>query len=123
MKKVILICSMTLLSVVVFSQQMDERLLKVYSEQELTEIKKTNIGFFNALVYGLDNATYVSDLPSGKELGDLKTISLPSGHYSFASLGLKIVEDANQYYKIDGTNKMLVVKSGIVLMNELKYKK
>lgn len=123
MKKLALTFSLLVFSVAGYSQQMDQRLLEVYSEQELTEIKTKDIGFFNALVYGLENGTYITDMPQGKELENIKSIKLPKGNYTYASLGLRISEESNQYIKIEGTNKLLVVKSAIVLKNELKYKK
>jgi hypothetical protein len=42
---------------------------------------------------------------------------------NFQELGLSIIENQNQYFLIQGTTKMLVVKSAIVLNQELSSKK
>lgn len=123
MKKVIFGFCVSLITFFGYAQQTDNRLLSVYSEQELSDIKKNDIELFNALVYGLDHALYVTDLPKEKDITDVQSITLPKENYTYASLGLRILEDKNQYLKINGTNKLLVVKSAIVLKNELKYKK
>ena len=74
-------------------------------------------------VYAVDKACYVSDLPKGKEAKLDGAINVDiSKPLNFIDLGLDI-KSVNQYFKINGTDKMLVVKSEFVLNNELKNNK
>lgn len=75
----------------------------------------------NLLNYALENAVYITEIPS-KNAIELKTISVPLTILKFTDTGLKI-ENQNQYFRIEGTDKMMVVKSNYVLQNELKTKK
>lgn len=122
MKQKLLYVIFSLFVTIGYSQQADYKLLKVYSQQEIAEIKQKDISLYNALIYGVDNATYISDWPTGKDISDWPSISLKNNDYSFATVGVKIIEDKNQYFKIDGTKKILVVKSALVLKNELNNK-
>lgn len=108
----------TLFSWVVSAQEIDQRLLERYTTAEINEIQNNSPEKYNMLVYALDHACYIADLPEGKQ-ADLKTIQLSSlQDLNYISLGLEI-EASNQYYRIQGENKMLVVKSTWVLNNEL----
>lgn len=99
------------------------RLTEKYSEVEINQMKIDNPAYYNMLVYALDNACYVTDLPKGKSDAVTGTVSMdPNKAYTFAELGLEIKRE-NQYLKIEGTSKMLVVKSEWVLNNELSNKK
>lgn len=100
-------------------QDVEQELLQSYTKSELNSIKKDQPERYRALVYGVNNALDIVDFPKGKESKTDGNIDLPSGDYSFCDLGLKIKE-SNQYFKINGTNKLLVVKSFYLLENELK---
>jgi hypothetical protein len=103
-----------------FSQSTEERLSKVYSASELTQIQQESPEKLKMLNYALDNACYIADIPTGKEV-DLPNISLKDTKTTpcFADLGLRI-EQQNQYFRIQGSNKMLVVKSEWVLNYEME---
>jgi hypothetical protein len=105
------------------AQSIDNRLLQRYSEAELVLIKNDNPEKYAMLEYALDHAYYITARPSGKTEGieEERTIVI-SENTNFISLGLDIL-NRNQYIPISGTDKMLVVKSEWVLMNELKTKK
>lgn len=122
MKKIILTFTLVLGTAIGYSQRTDSRLLSVYSESEINQIKETDALQYKALVYGLENATYITSIPKEKKINNLKTIKLPEGQYTYASLGLKI-EELSQFFQIVGTDKMLIVKSIHVLKNELENKK
>jgi hypothetical protein len=105
------------------AQSIDNRLLNRYSETELVVLKNENPEKFAMLVYALDHAYYITARPSGKMEGIEQERALVIGNDSnFISLGLDILS-RNQYIPLSGTDKMLVVKSEWVLMNELKTKK
>ena len=97
------------------TQEIDQRLLEKYSQIELEDMKPKHLAMLN---YALDNACYISNLPEGKSV-TLETIAVENLELiNFINLGLDI-EAQNQYYKISGQEKMLVVKSEWVLNHEM----
>lgn len=119
--KTVLILSLTFLFVgSSFSQKMDDRFLTKYSLEEIKSIKEKTPEVFNLLTYALDNAMYITGFPSEKNL-ELTSIEMPVKGATFLDLGLEILQE-NQYFKIQGTEKMLVMKSEWVLNHELKTK-
>jgi hypothetical protein len=105
------------------AQSIDNRLLKRYSEAELVVIKNQDPEKYTMLVYALDHAFYVTARPAGKTEGVEEERALEiTKESNYIDLGLEIL-NRNQYIPIAGTDKMLVVKSEWVLMNELKTKK
>ncbi len=100
----------------VSAQQIDDRLLVRFSPDQLEEMKKTQPGEVDLLTYALDHALYISDAPEGKN-ADLSEISNIE-EKNFLELGLEI-NDTNQYIRIMGTNKVLIVKSRWVLNHEM----
>lgn len=105
-----------------FAQQIDKRLEKRYSTQELTTMQNENPSHYKMLVYALDNACYTSEYPKEKASTLTQSIVLdPNKPLNFIELGLEIKKE-NQYIKIEGTSKILVVKSEWVLNNELSKK-
>lgn len=104
----------------VFSQELDTRLLEKYSETELTEMQSNSPQEFTLLNYALDNAIYYADYPEEKG-GTFQSIAEPEAGATFLSLGLKI-KDQNQYFRIESSRKLLVVKSTLVLTYEMKNK-
>lgn len=114
---------MSFISLASFSQEFDNRLLKSYSESELQTIKSESPELIKVLNYALDNACYFSQINEGKDYSDLPSISLKSTSQlpGIDELGLKI-EKQNQYYRIEGTDKLLFVKSEWVIQHELKNK-
>lgn len=100
------------------AQEIDERLLTKYSQVELESLVAKDVESYTMLVYALDNALYVSDYSSVKST-ELQTIVVDSSELpTFADLQLDIL-DVNQYFKIQGEDKVLVVKSTWVLNHEL----
>jgi hypothetical protein len=103
-----------------FAQQVDSRLLERYSDIQLESMQQENPQEFALQMYALDNAVYFSEVPKGKTSG-LQKISLTSATPTHISLGLEI-EDENQYFLVDGEDRMLVIKSRWVLNSEMKKK-
>ena len=104
----------------VFSQDIDTRLLEKYSENEITEMQSNSPQEFELLNYALDNAIFYADYPEEKG-GTFQSIVEPESGATFLSLGLEI-KDQNQYFRIEGSRKLLVVKSISVLTYEMKNK-
>ncbi len=107
-----------------FSQKVDETLSKKYTSEELKTIKKVDSKKYDLINFSLQNACYIIDAPAGKNTSEFKVIAVPDlTKLNFQDLGLSIIENQNQYFLIQGTTKMLVVKSAIVLNQELSSKK
>jgi hypothetical protein len=104
-----------------FAQEIDERLLSKYSQEELETMIETNPDQYQLLDYALDNALYVANFNDSKG-GDFELITIdPENLPSFIDMNLEI-SDQNQYFKIDGVEKLLVVKSTVVLNHEMNKK-
>jgi hypothetical protein len=110
-----------------YSQKIDSRLLKNYSEAYLSELIANDTQEYNLLVYAIDNACYLTQAPASKSSEFTKTIAWTlDSTPTFLDLNLQygiVLENFNQYIQLEGTDKMLVVKSRIVLENELNTKK
>ena len=86
-------------------------------------MQKENPEQLRMLNYALDNAFYVIDFPKEKKNELQKTITYDlKKKASFIELGLTIQKE-NQYFKINGSDKVLVLKSEWLLLNELNTKK
>jgi hypothetical protein len=104
----------------VFSQDLDKRLLTKYTSSELTTMMEVNPEKYAMLDYALDNAIYFSEIPNEKNQ-NFETIQLSNDSATFIELGLEI-KDQNQYFKVVGENRLLVVKSMLVLNYEMNKK-
>jgi hypothetical protein len=123
MKTLIILFFSLLVTGAVSAQKYNPRLLKSYSNEELSTINHDKPELFQILNYALDNACYITNA-TGKDYSSLTSIDLANTETApcFAELGLKII-DQNQYFRINGTEKLLVVKSQIVLSYEMKNAK
>lgn len=111
------------ISSVTYSQDFDIRLEKVYTSTQLKTMQKENPAQLRMLNYALDNALYVIDLPKEKTSEIQKTITFDlKNRATFIELGLTIQKE-NQYFKINGSDKVLVVKSEWLLLNELNTRR
>ena len=123
MKTTFILLLSILISSVSFSQNFDKRLEKTYTTSQLKTMQKENPAQFNMLNYALDNALYVIDMPKEKMSEIQKTITYDSKKKTtFLELGLTIQKE-NQYFKINGSEKVLVVKSEWLLLNELNSRR
>ena len=117
MKKIFLSILVFCSSFAVFSQKYSADLEKSYNKNELKKMSSEDLFL---LEYALTNGVYITTLPK-KETSEIKVLNVSSEIKNFTDVGLRI-ENQNQYFKITGTDKMLVVKSKYVLQNELKNK-
>ena len=123
MKKTFILLLSILISSISFSQEFDKRLEKTYTSSQLTTMQKENPAQLNMLNYALDNALYVIDMPKEKMSEIQKTITYDlKKKATFLELGLTIQKE-NQYFKINGLDKVLVVKSEWMLLNELNSRR
>jgi hypothetical protein len=123
MKTAFILLFSVLISSFSYSQDYDKRLEKLYSVEELTAMQKENPAKIVVLNYALDNAVYTLDLPLEKKSDFTESINYDfKKKPNFIELGLKI-ENQNQYFKINGSEKILVIKSEYLLNYELKNMK
>jgi len=118
MKNYVVLTLFLFCSCIAVSQKYSSELEKSYSKKELKSMSTEELNLLN---YALENAVYITEIPS-KNTIEIKTISVPLTILKFTDAGLKI-ENQNQYFRIESTDKMMVVKSNYVLQNELKMKK
>ena len=124
MKYVLIFSILSFLSGSAFTQEIDAELSKIYSDSELVELQKNESKTYDLLKYAIGNACYLIDVPVDKKTPDFGTITLNNDSaLNFQELGLSIITNQNQYFKVEGTDKLLVVKSTIVLNYELANKK
>ncbi len=100
--------------------QNSNQLTTYYSPEELVNLEKNNSEEYQFLVYAFENACVILDMPKGKEAKVTSSIDIKDlSNYNYLELGLDILE-ANQYFRINSTDKMLLVKSRFSLQNEMK---
>tara|TARA_R110002072_G_scaffold929_1_gene7448 strand:+ start:9498 stop:9860 length:363 start_codon:yes stop_codon:yes gene_type:complete len=118
MKSLYIIIISLLFSSFGYSQEIDARLLKSYTSEELSELIISDNDKYKTLILAIESGVAIFDFPAEKSKKVTKEITLPKGDFTYLDLGLKI-EESNQYFKIKNSNKMLIVKSFYVLKHEL----
>lgn len=114
MKKLVTLLFIVFASNLLFSQtgNYDTRLLSKFSDKELQELKKNNADSYNYWNFMVANAYSVMDLPSGKSndkeiKGSVKITDMAK--VNILELRLMPISNQYQYYKIEGTTKMLMI--------------
>jgi len=118
--KVLAILAILLLPAGLMAQNYDQRLLSSYDAAALNQIEKEDPYTLELLTYALENGMYITENGNGKGT-QLTEIEVPENATSFVDLKLQIT-DQNQYFKVKGEDRILVVKSFWVLNNELENK-
>jgi hypothetical protein len=118
MKNYVILTILFFCSYACFAQKYPIELEKSYSKKELKTMSDDDLSLLN---YALNHAVYTTLLPH-KNAEQLKTLKVSPSIVRFTDAALRI-ENQNQYFIIEGTDKMLVIKSKYVLQNELKNKK
>lgn len=101
----------------------DARLQIKYTQSELQELKQENQEELKFLNFCIDNAFTLMSLPEGKSgaseiRGNVSIDDL--NNINFFSLGYDLEEVNWQYYKIEGTNQMLVIFSREEIIKKMK---
>lgn len=126
MIKKLLICSIAFFSVGLFYGQnieADTRLEVKYSKDELIELTHTDQAELNFLNFCIENAFTIMPLPEEKSnASEIKgTIVINDiENINFFDLGVDLEPLSWQYYKIAGTNKMIVIFSKEEIENKMK---
>tara|TARA_Y100000589_G_scaffold331882_2_gene387630 strand:+ start:9685 stop:10077 length:393 start_codon:yes stop_codon:yes gene_type:complete len=106
------------------TEQLDKALEVKFSEKQIEQLTKDNPKELDYLRYCVYNAYYITDLPKEKlqtsperikkiKLNDLENIN-------FFTLDITILDNDYQYFEIEGSDKLLVVKSRKHIENEIK---
>jgi hypothetical protein len=117
MKKIMFICLLFVAGFSFSQEKIDARLLEKYSKKELTNMQKNNPNEYQFLINALDKGLFIAEIPTekGKDIIFNGTLNIdPEQKHTFISLK-KEITDVYQYYKIEGTNKMLVILPRIFL--------
>lgn len=99
------------------AQDIDSRLLVKYSKSELQKMIKSNPDAYDFLISALNKGMFIADIPSEKEKSIVFNGTLnidPNGTHTVFSIGKEVQENA-QYYRIAGTNKMVVIQPRIAV--------
>lgn len=106
-----------------YAQKASPALSKSYSKTELQQIEEAGNGTIEVLNYAVDHACYIIQTPEGKDVSQFPTITVKSKkELRFTDLHLQI-KDRTQYFKIEGGNELLVVKSSNILKLEMQNQK
>lgn len=118
MKKLLLAISLIfMIGTNLEAQEIDSRLLVKYKKSEIKKMITENPSEYQFQINALNRGMFISEIPSekGKDIvfdGEIK-LNLDKEH-TYLSLGKEII-DRYQYFKIKGTNKMVVIQPRIFL--------
>lgn len=124
--KSLLILGLFIFSSTAFSQSndSDKDLLLKYSQEEIDNIKVQDVDEYEYLKYCAKNAFYLNPIPTEKMSEGQTRIGLITikdvSNINFFELNLEIIQDDYQYFAIEGTDQMLVVKSKDHILKELR---
>ncbi len=99
------------------AQEVDSRLLVKYKKSEIQKIMKEDPSHYQFLINALDRGLFIAEIPTekGKDVVFDGTLNIdPNATHTYLSLGKEIL-DRGQYFKIAGTNKMLVIQPRVAL--------
>lgn len=108
------------------SNDSDSRLLSKYSKEELKKLQKDSPEEYSYLNYYVANCYKIMELPSEKgNAHEIKgTLSIKSlDNINIYDLKLETKDKDYQYYKIEGTTKLLVILSNEQIKNSYKTSK
>lgn len=123
MKKIIITCCVIFLGSVAFAQNsLNDDLLVKYSKSELESIKKDNPKEYAYLEFCVKNAFYIAAMPEEKikaNTSKFKEITIELPISNFYDLKIDVLENEYQSFIIEGTKKVLMIKSKTHILREL----
>ena len=99
------------------AQEVDSRLLVKYKKSEIEKIIKEDPSHYQFLINALDRGLFIAEIPTekGNDFVYDGTLNIdPNVTHTYLSLGKEIL-DVGQYFRIAGTNKMLVIQPRVAL--------
>jgi hypothetical protein len=104
--------------------KLDKALEVKFTENQIKQLKENNPDELNYLRYCVYNAYYITDLPKEKLKTTperIKKIKIEQlDNLNFFTLDIPVLDNDYQYFEIEGTDKLLVVKSRKHIENEIK---
>ena len=105
-----------------WSQTLETELSKSYSKEEIAQFKAENS--LPLYAYAIEHACYLIDVPQGKDVSGFPTVKVigETVPLDFTYYHFKLT-DRTQYFQIEGSTRILAVKSKNVLSLEMKNQK
>jgi hypothetical protein len=104
------------------SNKFDERLLELFSQEELESIRKDEPYRLQLIEFCLDNAHYFVETSKDKDYSarisgtvEIKDVD----NFNFFKLEIELKENDYQYFKVKDKELLLVVKSGQHVSSEM----
>ena len=102
--------------------EFDQRLLEKFSQEELIDLKENSPDRYNTISYCLDHGYYFVDVPEKKNIkerisGEITINDI--NNFNFLLLDISFLENDYQYFKVKDLDKLLVVKSGTHIYEEM----
>ena len=104
------------------STSFDERLLELFSQEELETIQKNEPYRLELIEYCLDNAYYFVEAPKEKDYSTRLSGTVQINdvkNFNFFKLEIQLKENDYQYFKVKDKDLLLVVKSGQHVSTEM----
>lgn len=122
MKKLLLIAAVAMFAMSAIAQNSayTKKLLKKFSK---TEINSMDIETLRFNTYCIENAFQIVDFPkekSGKTKLDGEKVISDMNNVDFYDLNVELLEEQYQYFSIQGTDKLLMVKPIFLIKSEIK---
>lgn len=129
MKRIILLTFILMVNLMSTAQSVkaDSRLKIKYSVEELQKIETESPSEIAFLNYCIENAFRIADFPSEKKnsekLKNLETVEeTVLTENNFFNLGVDLLEEQPQYFKIKGTDKLLIIDSEFTVRYKMAKK-
>jgi hypothetical protein len=120
--KTILTCVLLFIGFALHGQTTERvLLLKGYSEEELKKVEKEDAKMYTVLKYGISKGWNFVEASAGKKnnFPTLKLTVAQMENFNYLSHGIKIQQE-NQYFAIENTNKILVIQGIMPIIYTLK---
>ncbi len=90
----------------------DPRLQVKFGEERLADLQKEHPSVIEYWTFYLDHAYYVADLAPEKDAGELPSVKIDDlSQINILALDVHPMENGNRIYRIEGTDKLLVMYS------------
>lgn len=92
--------------------QYDERLLAKFNKEQITTLNTSNPEVIAYWTYYLDHAYSIENVPSGKDVSGLPEVKIKNlNRLNILELDVHMNRVAPMYYRIKGSNQLLVMMS------------
>lgn len=113
MKSILIVLSLFCFSSIYAQSDFDERLLVMFDESQITQFQQSDSPALDYWTFYLDNSYEIVDRPEGKNVGDIEELKIKNlEKFNILDSNLTMDRHAPKYYRIKGSDKMLVLLSG-----------